>query len=134
MAEIIIDGNGSIFGRLCSHAAKLALEGNSISIVNSERVVITGNKKDIIKKYKALKAKGGHSLKGPKIMEMPYAILKRSIRGMLPDHRMGIGKQAFLRIKCFDGVPKEFEGKDMIKIPGPKRGKYIELKELLSKL
>ena len=134
MAKVIIDGTGGIFGRLCSYAAKQALEGNEVAVVNSEKVIIVGGKKNIIEKYKTLRAKGGHSQKGPKVSKLPYKILKRGIRGMLPDYRRGEGKQAFLRIKCYDKVPKEFEGKEMIKIKGPKHGRYIELKELLEKL
>ena len=61
-------------------------------------------------------------------------LLKRGIRGMLPDHRRGIGKQAFLRIKCYDGVPEEFKDKKMMKISAPQKLKYIELKELVDKL
>ena len=51
MAEIIIDGSGAVFGRLCSFTAKKALEGSEIVIVNSEKVIITGNKKDTIEKF-----------------------------------------------------------------------------------
>jgi large subunit ribosomal protein L13 len=134
MAEIIIDGSGAVFGRLCSFTAKKALEGSEIVIVNSEKVIITGNKKDTIEKYRVLKAKGGHSQKGPKHGRVAFMLLKRGIRGMLPDHRRGIGKQAFLRIKCYDGVPEEFKDKKMMKISAPQKLKYIELKELVDKL
>jgi len=134
MAKIIIDGSGAVFGRLCSYAAKKSLEGNEIIIVNSEKVIITGNKKEIIKRYEVLGAKGGHSQKGPKISRSSDQILKRGIRGMLPDHRRGIGKQAFRRIKCYNGVPEEYGGKEMVKIKAPKKTKCIELKELVSKL
>jgi len=132
--KIIIDGTGAVFGRLCSFAAKKALEGNEIIIINSEKTIITGNKKDIIKKYKELKAKGGHSQKGPKILKSPYIILKRGIRGMLPDHRKGQGKQALKKIKCYDKTSEEFKDGEMIKINAPKKIKYIELKELCEKL
>ena len=100
MATIIIDCEGGIFGRVCSLAAKKALEGNKIVVVNCEKAVITGNKKNIIEKYSNLRKKGGYSLKGPKYIKIPYQMLKRGIRGMLPDHRGGIGKEAFKRIKC----------------------------------
>ena len=132
--EIIIDANGSVFGRICSYAAKQALQGNKISVINSEKSIITGNKKDIIEKYKDIVEKGGHSLKGPKYSRVPYKMLKRGIRGMLPDHREGRGRKACLSIKCYDGVPVEFEGKETVKIKGPKSNKFIELKELSERL
>ena len=31
----------------------------------------------------------------------------------MPNHREGRGKEAFQRIKCYNGIPKEFEGKKM---------------------
>jgi|TARA_Y100000310_G_C20658422_1_gene803280 ribosomal protein uL13 len=134
MVKIIIDASQGIFGRLCGFAAKKALEGDEVIIVNSEKAIITGNKKDIIQKYKVLRAKGGTSLKGPKYSRYPYLMLKRGIRGMLPDHRKGQGKKAFARIKCYNNVPKEFEGQKMIKAGHAKPKKYIELKELSERL
>ncbi len=133
MVTIIIDaGNGS-FGRIGSYAAKQALEGNEIVVVNSEKAIITGNKVGIIEKYKVLRAKGGHSQKGPKHSKVPYTIMKKGIRGMLPDHRKGMGKQAFLRVKCHDGIPEEFKDKIMINFKSNAK-KYINLKELCEKL
>jgi len=130
----IIDGNGAVFGRICSYAAKKSLEGDEIVIVNSEKAIISGNKKDIIKKYDALRKKGGFSQKGPKYSNVPYKMLKKAIRGMLPDFRKGQGKLAFGRIKCYDGVPSEFKDEKMIKINAPKKLKHIELKELSEKI
>ena len=131
--KIIINAEKATYGRLCSFAAKNALEGNEIIIVNSEKAVITGNKKNIIEKFKIARKKGGHSQKGPKHSKLTYKILKRGIRGMLPDHRKGIGREAFKKVICYDGIPEEFKDKEMIKIPGPKHHKYIELKELSEK-
>ncbi|MBS3080327.1 50S ribosomal protein L13 [Candidatus Pacearchaeota archaeon] len=129
--KIFINGEGAIMGRLCSFAAKKALEGKEIVVVNSEKVVVSGNKKDIIKEYGEMRKKGkGHSLKGPRYSRMPYKMLKRAIRGMLPNHRKGIGKEAYLRIKCYNGLPEEFKDKEMIKITTPKKIKYIILEEL----
>ena len=48
--KIIIDANGAVFGRLCSFAAKKALEGDEVIIVNSENAIMTGNKSDLIQK------------------------------------------------------------------------------------
>ncbi|MAG61754.1 50S ribosomal protein L13 [Candidatus Pacearchaeota archaeon] len=134
MSKIIIDGNGAVFGRICSFAAKRALEGNEIIVVNSEKTIMTGNKKDIIAKYSAIRKKGGHSQKGPKLSNVPHMILKRAIRGMLPDHRKGQGKETLKRIKCYDGMPDEFKDEKMIKVNAPKKLKFMELKELASKI
>ena len=132
--KIIIDATKASYGRLCSYAAKQALEDHQIIVLNSEKVVITGNKKDIINKHRTLKQKGGHSQKGPKYARVAYKILKRGIRGMLPDHRKGQGKQALSRVRCYNGIPEEFKDKEMKKIKGPLHNKYIELKEVCAKL
>lgn len=134
MAKIIIDADNAIFGRLCSFAAKKALEGNEIIIVNCEKAIMTGNKKNIIEKYKDLREKASSSLKGPKYARAPHRMLKRGIRGMIPDHREGIGKQAFSRIKCYNDIPKEFEGQKMIKSKHSKPKKFIELKQLSERI
>ncbi len=43
----IIDGKDAVLGRLASYAAKEALKGEEVIIVNCKEVIITGNKKDI---------------------------------------------------------------------------------------
>jgi len=134
MSEKIIDANGAIFGRLCSYVAKRALEGEEIIIVNSEKAVISGNKKEIIERYKNIRAKGGHSQKGPKYSKVSYKMLKRGIRGMLPDHRKGQGKLALKRITCHNKVPEEFKDKKIIKIKNKIPQKYIELEELSQRI
>ena len=134
MAKILVDASGAIYGRLCSFVAKQALEGNEVAVVNSEKAVMTGRKEATIQKYHELSVKGGSAQKGPHYSKTTYRMLKRGIRGMLPDYRSGIGKQALLRVKCYDGVPKEFEGQKMIKSGKPKHEKYITLKELASKI
>jgi large subunit ribosomal protein L13 len=51
--------------------------------------------------------------------------MKRAIRGMLPDYREGRGKESFKRIKCYVGVPKEYEGKEMIKNNRKRSKKFV---------
>lgn len=132
--KIIIDGTGAVFGRLCSFAAKKSLEGNEIIIVNCEKVIMTGNKNEIIGRYSSLRARGGHSQKGPKYSKIPFMMMKRGIRGMLPDHRKGIGKEAIKRVMCYDSIPEELKNEKMLKIDAPKKFRYIELKELAEKI
>lgn len=134
MGKIILDASGAIFGRLCSFAAKKALEGNDVIVVNSEKAIISGNKKDIIKKYKDLRANMGSSLKGPKISRVSYKMLKKGIKGMLPEHRRGIGKAALLKVKCYNGIPEEFKNEKMIKSGKAKPIKFITMGELVKKL
>ena len=48
----VIDAENAILGRLASYVAKQVLKGEEIVIVNSEKAIITGNKKNIQKNYK----------------------------------------------------------------------------------
>lgn len=134
MNKIIINAEGLVFGRLCSFAAKQALQGNEVIIVNSEKAIITGNKKNVLDKYKQRKLRGGASQKGPNYPRTPRMMLKRGIRGMLPDYRWGEGREALKRIRCFDGIPKEFEGKVNTNFKMPDKTKFTKLKEISERI
>ena len=110
MNEIIIDATNSIAGRLASHVAKQALLGNKISVINSEKAVMTGNKDVVAEKYRYRRSDQGRPQKGPIIYRTPDRFLKRIIRGMLPYKRQR-GAEAFKNIKCYKGVPPEFKDK-----------------------
>lgn len=114
---MIIDGTNLILGRLASFAAKRALEGELVTILNCEKVVITGTKDSIIGKFKE-RLDRGHPYHGPFYPKMPDRIVRRTIRGMLP-YKEERGKKAFKKIKCFMGVPEEFKTAkvDKVKIP-----------------
>jgi ribosomal protein uL13 len=105
----IIDGKDAVLGRLASFVAKRLLEGEEIIIVNCEKMIITGNKKKIQENFEKKRSKIGSGQKGPKVSRLSERIVKRAIRGMLSNHRKGRGKEAFKKIKCYVGVPKEYE-------------------------
>ncbi len=56
------------------------------------------------------------------------------IRGMLRNYREGRGKEAFKKIRCYVGVPKELENEKIIKTGKPKKEPYITLKELSERM
>jgi len=126
----IIDGKNAILGRLASYAAKEALKGEKIIILNCEQVIITGNKKNIQTNFENKRDRVGSSQKGPKHSRLSHKIIKRTIRGMLPDHRKGRGKEAFKKIKCYIGVPREFEGLKKIVSGKEKANKFIKIKDI----
>ncbi|MGV8151800.1 MAG: 50S ribosomal protein L13 [Candidatus Nanoarchaeia archaeon] len=131
---VLIDGKNAVFGRLCSFAAKKALEGNEIVIINSDKVVVTGKKSSILEEYKKRRSAGSNALRGPFHSRLIIKMLKRGIRGMLPNYRWGTGKETFSRIKCYEGIPKEYEGKKAITTYKPNHEKYITLKEISQKV
>jgi large subunit ribosomal protein L13 len=130
----IIDGKGAVLGRLASYVAKEALKGDEIKIVNCEQIIITGNKKDIKEKFEAKRKRVGSTQKGPKVSRASEKIVKRIIRGMLPNYRTGRGREALKRIKCYVGVPKEYEEVKKISVGKNKsifqKSKIVNIKEI----
>jgi len=126
----IIDGKDAVLGRLASYVAKEALKGEEIVILNCEEVIITGNKKNIEKKFEEKRGRVGSSQKGPKHHRVSEKIVKRVIRGMLPDHRKGKGKETLKRIKCYNKIPKEFQEKKKIVAGKEKKNKFVRIKEV----
>ena len=129
MNELVIDGKNATLGRLASYAAKKALMGNKIAIVNCENVVVVGGPRSTILDYREKRSKGGASLQGPFFPKNPERIVKRTIRGML-SYKQGRGKAALDRVKCYNGVPEDYEEKKMIHAGKSKNAKTIKLGEL----
>jgi large subunit ribosomal protein L13 len=130
----IIDGKNAILGRLASYASKEALKGEDIAIVNCEQIIITGNRRNIEEGLEAKRKRVGSTQKGPKVSRTSEKIVKRVIRGMLPNYRVGRGRVAFKRIKCYVGVPKEFEeGKKVSAGRQKTQGRVVSVKELALK-
>ncbi len=132
----IIDATNSVLGRLASIVAKLALQGETIRIVNCEKAIISGERRHLIKFYTE-RIHRGNALKGPYFPKNPEAIVRRTIRGMLP-YKTERGKKALKRIKTYVGVPEEFKNKAE-KIPevlgeNKKIIKYITLEDLSKRL
>lgn len=130
--EIIFDGEGIIAGRLGARVAKELLKGNSVVIVNSEKVIVSGDLRGNAEKYKKLAKMGrGGSMKGPKIIRNPERLLKRIIRGMVPRQKTK-GREAIRRLKCYNGLGefKEEDLKDRIVLKFEKPRKYSELKDI----
>ncbi len=106
MADYVIDGTDKVLGRVGSHVAKLLLKDNNVTILNSEKMVMTGHPHDLVSKYKQLvelkdKANPEHSPYWPR---RPDMFVKRVIRGMLP-YKRPKGKTAFKKLRVYVGVP-----------------------------
>ena len=130
----IIDANGATLGRLSTSTAKRLLGGEEIAIVNSENAIISGKKSSIKNRYKQKREVGTYR-KGPFFPRMPDMIVKRTVRGMIP-YQTPHGREAFKRLKCYIGVPKEFEGKkfEIIEEAQKQPIDYLTIKELSKSL
>jgi len=126
----VIDATGATLGRLSANTAKRLLKGEEIAIVNSEKAIISGKKRMIKEKYMQKREVGTYR-KGPFFPRMPDMIVKRTIRGMIP-YQTPHGRAAFKRLKCYMGVPKEFEGKkfEVIKEAEKQPVDFITVEEL----
>ncbi len=117
MAKIFIDAEGCAMGRVASFAAKNALSGNEVFILNSEKAVISGRAEKTIDDFKLMMQlntlKPG---KGPLISKVPERIMKRAVRGMIPDYRLGRGKVAWKKVRTYRGIPEEFAKEKLIKL------------------
>lgn len=112
----VIDAANAIVGRVATQAAKQALHGYKVRVINAEKAVITGRKRWIIDEWKRRFVQGVPR-KGPYIHRYPDRILRRIIRGMLPHHQPR-GRVAFANTMCYIGVPTELKGVEAHKIAG----------------
>ena len=103
----VIDGSEHIMGRLATHVAKQLLNGEDVTVVNAERIVITGKKESILEDYKH-RRKIGKTRKGPFYPRMPDRIFRRTVRGMVP-YQQPRGRTAYKKLRVYVGVPKELE-------------------------
>ena len=51
-APIVVDATDHIAGRLSSNVAKLLLKGNRVSVVNCDKIMISGTRSNIISEYR----------------------------------------------------------------------------------
>lgn len=131
MHKIYIDAEGSIRGRVASFVAKKALAGNEIFIFNSEKILISGNPVMNITDFKELRSLNTNKPeKGPFLSTSTDKMMKRTIRGMLPDFRVGRGRDAWKRIKCYNGIPEEFKKEKLIKLNTAVPRKSMTIAEL----
>jgi len=105
----IIDGRNLIHGRLASNVAELILSGEEVVILNSEAIVITGQREMVFAKFKAKVDRGDATKrKGPFYPRRADLLFKRCVRGMIP-WQTPTGRDAYRRLHVFVGTPKQFE-------------------------
>ena len=100
---MIIDATNLKLGRICTVAAKKALQGEKVVIVNCEKAVVTGSKQDVLAKYQR-RAEMGNPHWGPYQPRMADRFVRRTVRGMLP-YKTDRGRDAYKRIMCYVGNP-----------------------------
>ncbi len=129
---MIVDANGAILGRLATKISKELLKGESIIVINSEKIIVSGNTKAVFKRFHE-KRKKGDPHKGPFYPRYPDRILKRVVRGMLP-YKKERGKKAFRKLKVYMGNPDSLKGEKISKTSDDLKCKFITLEHLCKRL
>ncbi|MDD5959346.1 50S ribosomal protein L13 [Methanobrevibacter wolinii] len=116
---MIVDGEGSILGRLASTVSKALLNGEEVVVLNAEKIIITGNKDWAYARYKQRvdrKSISNPRDLGPKYPHRPDDIFRRTVRGMLPIKKTK-GRVAYKNLKAFVGVPNEYKDAEITAVP-----------------
>lgn len=127
--DMVVDASSGVLGRIASFAAKQALIGKKIAIVNCNSALVTGNQRAAIREYKRMRSMGGKALRGPLFPKSPERLMKRTIRGML-SYKQERGRSALKRIFCFSGFPSEYASIKKISLAREITTKSIDLSSL----
>lgn len=135
--DIVIDACDLVVGRMASYAAKQALLGNVINIINCECAIFTGKRKSVLEDFRG-KFSRGEFKKGPFISRLADRIVKRVVRGMLP-YKQERGRNAYKRVMCYVGVPENLKDAKTISLKDAHLSKlrnenYITVKEVSTHL
>lgn len=130
-AVTVIDATGLVLGRMATHVAKRAIEGDEVHIVNAEKAIIVGSSREAIKEHYKFKREVGTIRKGPFFPREPHLLVKRTCRGMI-NYQSSAGRAAYKRIKAHLGVPKELASHKADTIEKAKRNPkaYLTVAEL----
>jgi large subunit ribosomal protein L13 len=133
---IVVDATEHIAGRLASNVAKLLIKGNRVSVVNCEKIMMSGTRSNQIQEYREfLEINSIINYKhGPKHYRRPDTVMAKMIRQMLPFDRKPSGKASFQRLRTYIGSPKEIKSIEKIQFEKAKIRKtasnYTQLGEL----
>jgi len=132
---IVIDAKNQVLGRLASFAAKRAIDGDTVIILNAEKAVVSGRKRSILEEAKRrLNTRTlANQTTAPVHPRRPDLYLRRAVRGMLP-WKKAKGKSAFHRVFVYMGIPEEFAQSNPIQLPKADatrlRSPYVTLEDL----
>ena len=134
---IAINGEGLVLGRLASFTAKkISQENVEIIIYNAKKIVVSGQKKDILRRYQQRRKKGD-PIRGPFFPRTSVGIVRRAVRGML-GHTSPKGKARFKLLKVYEREDYG-DAKDIIKVEvktakALEKSKYMTIGKLSQEL
>ena len=111
----IVDATGIPVGRLAAQVAQVlrgkhkptfaynADVGDFVIVVNAEKAVLTGGKKDELVYWHTMWPGGLKSVeKGKMLEENPTRVIEKAVWGMVPKTKLG--KQVFSKLKVYSGT------------------------------
>jgi large subunit ribosomal protein L13 len=105
---MIINADGLVAGRLASNIAKRIIKGEQVTIINAEKAIMVGSQSAIIPKIKqrvdATVKSNPHY--GPKYDRIPSKMLRRMIKGMLPNKKK-TAERLLKQLTIYNSVPKQ---------------------------
>lgn len=142
MPTYVIDGKGHLMGRLASICAKELLEGKKIVIIRCDKIEKSG--KHIRNKFKFIsrskKRTNTNPKHGPFHFKTPSQVFWKTIRGMIP-HKTFRGSSALMRLKLYDGIPKNLNATKKLIVPSALRviklapgRKYTQIGEIFNEI
>lgn len=132
---IVVDATDHIAGRLSSNVAKLLLEGNRVSLINCEKIMISGSRKSVVGEYRKFLEIASilHPKHGPFHPRRPDTIISRMIRGMLPRKKPS-GIEAHKKLRAYIGSPSELKSQKKIQFENAKikrvHSNYVSMTDL----
>ena len=132
----LVDADGLILGRMASVVAKKLLNGEKIIVVNAEKAVISGKKKNKVAEAKEFLEVGAPK-RGPFHYRRPDRILRKTVRGMVP-FKKPKGKNALKKLKVFISVPEDLKDQQLMSIEeahaAKLNGPYFTLADLAKEI
>jgi large subunit ribosomal protein L13 len=131
---MIVDAKDNVAGRLASKVAKAIINGERVTVINSQELVMVGNKKSILEKFTtrvdgAVKSNPHY---GPKYDRIPSKIFRRMVRNMLPTKKRA-KERIIKQLRVFNTTAKGIDSKEAIifeEIKFNHRNNYIKLKDV----
>ena len=133
---MIVDAKGLVAGRLASKIAKKLINGESIIIINGDAAVVVGNESAIMPKFRqrvdaAVKSNPHY---GPKYDRIPSKILRRMVKGMLPNKKR-TAERLIDNLKVYNDNPKNLEKAETIEdVKCNEKHDFMILKEVAKQL
>ncbi|MCP4109515.1 MAG: 50S ribosomal protein L13 [Desulfobacteraceae bacterium] len=127
---LVVDAEGAVLGRLATEIASRlrgkhnplftphADLGDSVIVINAEKIVLTGRKLDKKNYYRHSGYTGGLKTTVAKdlLQKKPEDIIRFAVKGMLPKNRLG--RKIFKKLKVYAGGehPHEAQQPEVLKI------------------